>query len=252
MARKGGSTVNALLKAVWNLVFHLTGIDLSYDARYADWSLSLAEYRARYQAVKELLKERELVPMETEPGETRVQIAACEFRAVQVAGPYNEVSIHVPVESLTGDAGERSAHLWLPVSTKAARWPGVDIYGFPKFVARIEIEREGGRVRCRLAEEDTQVLDFAVPQSPGTQQQLSWAYYGCRKRQIVMTRFDLSGSIYAGESDQPVDLVLGQHRIADTLRGLLLSERAERIVVGSAMSGYLRKPVPVGNAVRTA
>ena len=227
-------------------------MDASFDTQYSDWSFCSAEYRARYQAVKELVKERGLVPRETAAGETRVQIAACEMREVQVAGAYNEVSIQVPVESLEGDPGDRSAHLWLPVSTNAARWPGVDIYGLPKFVARIEIEREGGRIRCRLAENDALVLEFAVPERTGTQQQLTWAYYGCRKRQIVVTRFDFSGSIYAGESDQPVELVLGEHRIADVLRGLLLSERAERIVVGSALSGYLRKPVRVGTAVQTA
>ncbi len=72
------------------------------------------------------------------------------MRAVQIAGPYTEVAIQVPVEPVDDSPGDKFAHLFLPVSTEAARWPGVDIYGFPKFVAKINFVRDENQIACRL------------------------------------------------------------------------------------------------------
>ncbi|GAI25261.1 unnamed protein product, partial [marine sediment metagenome] len=66
--------MNSILKVIWNLVFNLTGLDISFGANYKDWTFYLIELRADYQRVKDMLAERQIVPREVVPGETRIQI----------------------------------------------------------------------------------------------------------------------------------------------------------------------------------
>ena len=236
--------MNSLLKACWNLVFNSTGFDVSFDAKYRDWSFYLLELKANYQGVKELLAERNLVPKEIVPGETRLQIVGCEMRAVQIAGPYNEVSIQVPVNPLENSPGEKYAHLFLPVSTEAARWPGVYIYGFPKFIAKIDFAQHEGQITCHLATPGETILEFSMEDKIGTKKQETWEYYGSRKHQIIRTIFDLEGLILE-EANPNVSFALGIHELADTIRRLLLSNEVVRTMIGHNVAGVLRKPVPV-------
>ena len=54
--------MNRFLRSYWNVVFKLTRIDVSYDARYSDWSFYSLEFKADYQAVENILAERHLAP----------------------------------------------------------------------------------------------------------------------------------------------------------------------------------------------
>lgn len=243
--------MNRFLRSYWNVVFKLTRIDVSYDARYSDWSFYSLEFKADYQAVENILAERHLAPKETAPNETSLQIVGCQMRAVQVSGPYNEVSIQVPVTPLGDAPGDTFAHLYLPVNTEAARWPGVDIYGFPKFIAAIAIEKHSDQVTCRLAEKDELILEFSVRDRMGAQKQARWEYYGSRNKQIIKTIFDLEGKIFEGTiDDNGVDFALGTHRIANEVKKLLKSDEVVKIVIGNELSGILRKPVPVMKGLR--
>jgi len=104
------------------------------------------------------------------------------------------------------------------VSTESARWPGVDINGFPKFIADIDFAMDEGRIICRLATDGESILEFRMDNKVGTRKQEKWEFYGNRKQKIVRTAFDLEGLFSEGESKQNVNLVLGKHVIADTLR----------------------------------
>jgi len=237
--------MNLLLKIYWNLVFNLTGVDVSFEAKYYDWSFYLIELKADYQGVKELLAKRHLVPKETAPGETRLQIVGCEMRAVQISGPYNEVSIQVPVESIDDSPSDKFAHLYLPVSTEAARWPGVDIYGFPKFIAKIDFTKAESQITCQLAENDESILEFRMDDKVGKKKQTRWEFYGNRKQRIVMTGFDLEGLMLEEETKENVQFVLGKHTIAEKLKGLLFSNEVVRTMIGHEVTGILRKPVQI-------
>jgi hypothetical protein len=236
--------MNSLLKVYWNLVFNLTGRDVSFDAEYKDFSFYSIEFRASCQEVKKLLIERHFIPKEIAPDETRLQIIGCEFRAVQIAGPYNEIAIQVPVEPLGDSPGDKFAHLFLPVTTEAARWPGVAIFGFPKFIAKIDFTKDENRVTCQLAADEELILEFGMVDIVGTKKQARWEFYGNRKQRIVKTAFDLKGLI-SEEAGGNVSFVLGKHRIAETIRGLLLSNEVVRTSIGHNISGVLRKPVRI-------
>jgi len=187
--------LNSLLKNIWNFVFKLTGVDISFSAHYYDWSFYLIELRAHYQAMKKLLTDRLLVPKVIAPGETRLQIVCCEMRKVQVAGPYNEVSIQVPVVPLDGGPSDKFVHLFLPVNTEASRWPGVDIWGFPKFIAKIDFIKNNSQIACRHVLDGQLILECRMDDKVGIKKQNKWDYYWYRKQQIIKTTMDAEGLI---------------------------------------------------------
>ena len=236
--------MNSLLKVYWNFLFNLTGRDLSFDVEYKDFSFFGIELRADYQEVKCFFAARPLVPKESAPGETRLQIVGCEMRRVRIAGPYNEVAIQVPVEPLDNSPDDMFAHLFLPVTTEAARWPGVDIYGFPKFVAKIDIAKEEAKIGCWLAADGEQVLEFEMPDKTGPKKRAKWEFYGNRKKQMVKVVFDWEG-YFLEETGGDVRFVLGKHPIADTIGRLLISDEVVRTWIGHDVSGVLRKPVRI-------
>lgn len=237
--------MNSILKVIWNLVFNLTGLDISFGANYKDWTFYLIELRADYQRVKEMLAERQVVPREVVPGETRIQIVGCDMRDVQIVGSYQEVSIQVPVELMDEGPNEIYAHLYLPVTTEAARWPGVDITGFPKFIALIDIEKKESQIDCRLGNKDEPILEFRMDDFVGEEKKFIWEYYGNRKERIIKTTFELKGMVYEEEANPNAILLLGKHPISKTIRNLLLSDKVLRTVIGHNVSGFLRKPVCV-------
>ena len=238
--------MNSLLKVFWNLMFSLTGRDFSFDAEYKDFSFFGIELRAKYEEVKCFLAARQLVPKESAPGETRLQIVGCEMRKVRIAGSYNEVAIQVPVGPLEDSPGDKFAHLFLPVTTEAARWPGVDIYGFPKFIADIDIAKEEDEIVCRLAADGEQVLEFGMPDKTGPKKQAKWEFYGNRKKQIVKVVFDWEG-YFGEETGGDVRFTLGKHPITETIGRLLISDEVARTSIGRKVSGILRKPIPIKN-----
>jgi len=242
--------MNSFLRVIWNSLFNLTGLDISFDTKYKDWSFYLIELKANYQVVKKMLAEKHLIPKEIAPGETRLQIIGCEMRRVQNVGSYHEVSIQVSAEPFDESPGEKFVHLFLPVTTEAARWGGVDIYGFPKFIANIDFEKDEDQTTCRLTANKELILEFRMDDKVGTKKQFIWEFYGNRKHQIIKTTFSLEGLILEEESKQNVNLTLGTHEIADTLRELLLSDEVMLTVIGHNLSGILKKPVRIKSIVK--
>ena len=238
--------MNLFLKVIWNMIFNLSGIDISFDAKYPDWSFYCIEFDADYHEVHKFLSARQLTPVETTPGSTRLQIIGCQMRQVQIAGPYNEVSIQVPVLPIDDNSDEVYGHIYLPVSTEAARWPGADIMGFPKFVANIDIMKHDNTITCQIKHKGELMFQFSLPDKVGTERQFRWNFYGNRKQQMVKTSFDIEGKIYNGaDRSESVQFKLGQHSIANELRGLLKNEQVLSFTIGNELSGILRKPVVV-------
>jgi hypothetical protein len=131
------------------------------------------------------------------------------------------------------------------VTTESARWPGVDITGFPKFISSIDRYERGNIIHWRLGDEEKPVLMFEMEDVTGPEKRIRWDYYGNRKKAMIKTVFEIEGKIFEGEAGQNTKLTLGGHPIAAELGKLLLSYEVVRIITGHDLKGKLRKPIPV-------
>ena len=242
---------NNFLRFAWNGVFNHTGIDLSFDTRYRDFSFYLAELRADYLAVKKRFEKMGWAPVESCSGETRIQLMCLDVRDVQLIGAYREMSIHVPVKTLDGSRTDTFAHLYLPVTSEAARWGGVDVNGFPKFNAAVNVERGNGvTTECRLLNEEGLILGFSLENHDGVNREFTWDMYGLRKDKIVRTSFEFQGNYFETGDVEGAYLYFGTQKMSMEIENLLVSDKLVKIIVGEHLSGILRKPVYIANSYK--
>jgi hypothetical protein len=119
--------------------------------------------------VRALLPSPDMHPVEAFRGRALVAFTAFEYRAPDI-DPYNEFSISFPVtfgkRNIPGLSSLLmmfrryfTAYVWqLPVTTERARAAGVELYGYPKFLADITFTTEGGMLACRLSENGRHIL----------------------------------------------------------------------------------------------
>jgi hypothetical protein len=212
------------LKASWG---HRT---ILLPVFYYDVATLSVQFLAPIEKVRELLPSSRMHPLRITPWHCVVSIAALEYRDSDI-GPYNEVSIGIPIvldkpsPVFVGTLHQVPAvpkvyirHL--PVTTEIARDAGVDFAGYPKFLANITFEREGTWVKCCLHEAGQHILTLtgrdgtlnSVPRSrmhPITMRE----GYMLRCELIVSERNQVSG-----RSSDDVRLELGEHPIAQELR----------------------------------
>ena len=138
---------------------------------YYDNTSVNAIFTGSTKCIKALLPHPDMKPIELYPGRCLVAFTAFEYRKTDI-GPYNELSIsfpisfrHQPIPGVTA-ATQMARHndttyVWqLPVTTEVARVGGVELYGYPKFLADISFELDGEHIRCELAEDGDKILSL--------------------------------------------------------------------------------------------
>ncbi|MBI5478451.1 MAG: acetoacetate decarboxylase family protein [Deltaproteobacteria bacterium] len=144
---------------------------------YYDNTAFTAIFAARVGRLRRLLPHPDLRPIELYPGTGLLAFTCFEYRRTDI-DPYNELSIAVlatlrsrtlPGLSLLAQVARRCFHayVWqLPVTTEIARVGGVDLYGYPKFIAGIDFERPAGGIACHLSLEGKPILSLRGPALP--------------------------------------------------------------------------------------
>lgn len=146
---------------------------------YYDTTSITAIYTASTSMVKKLLPLPQMTPVELLPGRSLVVFTAFEYRQTDI-DPYNEFSMAFPITynkpqipffTAATQMLRRcfSAYVWqLPVTTEVARIGGVDLYGYPKFLADIEFHKENHRIHCNVAENGNNILSMSGNLLPTT------------------------------------------------------------------------------------
>lgn len=136
---------------------------------YYDNTALHAVYTASTSKIKKYLPHHDMQPVELSPGRCLVGFSAFEYRETDI-GPYNEFGISiliswgkksVPLFGVLKSAFKRiySAYIWhLPVTTEIAYYGGVEIYGYPKFIADIKFTRKNNRTICTLMDKGEHIL----------------------------------------------------------------------------------------------
>lgn len=95
--------------------------------------------------------------------------ALCIIAAVQYVdndlGPYNEVAMCLAVGA-SADAPPGAYIHQLPVDGEFTCAAGRHVWGFPKWLAQIDIRVEDGGLRCHLADDGDMILDLHVRPRP--------------------------------------------------------------------------------------
>jgi hypothetical protein len=206
---------------------------------YYDNTSFTAIYTASTKKVRAYLPRADMHPAEFLPGRCLVAFTAFEYRETDI-DPYNEFSISVPmtlgkrgVPGLTvmSQMMKRcyEAYVWhLPVTTERARYGGVELYGYPKFIARIEITKGRNKIECVLSEKKTAILTLSGPVLP-----VSAGKITRYKTYPVKDGVVLCGNVYINplkhaetRKTKGVELVIGRdHPIGRELLGINLSAK---------------------------
>ena len=206
---------------------------------YYDNTSMTAIFTASTKKAMKYLPHQDMHPVELFPGRCLVGFSAFEYRKTDIA-PYNEFSISIlisfagrPVPGITilSNMGRRCFHayVWhLPVTTEAARYGGVELYGYPKFIADIVFKREKDYLECSLSEKGSRILTLR-----GRKQSTSPGRILRFKTYSMKDGIPLCANIYTNplEFRQTMDkdaagLELGSgHAIAEELNGIGLSKK---------------------------
>ncbi|BDG01227.1 acetoacetate decarboxylase family protein [Anaeromyxobacter oryzae] len=136
---------------------------------YYDSTAMVAAFTASTAKVAPLVPDPDLHPVELRPGRCLVNVAALEHRRTDI-GPYAEVIVSAMVAfgrrplPLLHAAGQLLRHalhgyvLHLPVTTEPARAGGVEVYGYPKFIADVTFTRSQDRFTCSVSDAGRRIL----------------------------------------------------------------------------------------------
>ncbi|SMB24915.1 conserved protein of unknown function [Sterolibacterium denitrificans] len=203
---------------------------------YYDNSSMTAVFTASTRQVRALLPDARMHPIELFPGRCVVAFSAFEYRDTDI-DPYNEFSISflmsyghrtLPGIKLLHGLMTRcfEAYVWkLPVTTEIARWGGVELYGYPKFVADIEFRRPPGRTSCLLSEGGRNILMLEGQALAGAPAKpLRYRAYSMKNGIPLCANVYTHPLQYAQTmSSDAASLTLGDHDIARQLQRLELS-----------------------------
>lgn len=169
------------LRSVKQWEFEWKGDKFKLPVFYYDNTSITAIYTAATEKAKKLLPHPDMRPIELYPGRCLIAFTAFEYRKTDI-DPYNEFSIAFLVSmkfpqipALTAGyqmlRRQFTAYVWkLPVTTEIARMGGVELYGYPKFLADIVFTRTPATIECKLVEKGEHILTVkgkVLPTSAG-------------------------------------------------------------------------------------
>jgi hypothetical protein len=218
---------------------------LALPVRYFDYASISAVFPASAAQVRRLLPSDRLRLVSLLPGTTAVYLAAMEYRHFSARAdgaenePYNEVAVMFPVQRASAAnvpllpllMPERYPTFgWyvhrLPVTTELALDGGILAWGFPKFLAEITFTESDRTRSCRLRADGKEILTLEVEKVPARPRRMVEHLYNIKDGEILRTPFEFQGEYGTATLRGGASYTLGDHPIADELRGLKMGHVA--------------------------
>lgn len=244
------AALGRLARLLWTLVYRTTGRRLPATVDYRDSSSFSGTFDADATIVSRLVPPVFDI-VESTPGRTSLRIEAIQNKEINIMAPYREILVGVPVRYQGMDTIDGIFPISLPVTTEAARWGGVKIAGFPKFLGEIEFESAATGMRTILTASGQHVLTLEVDEAPTATSKEDVRFFNIRDDSHV-TESTFERSARSGESDHPggARLELGTHPLAHVLRALDVGSESLAHEYAPKVSGRLRMPAvdhgPIG------
>lgn len=211
-------------------------IETPFEVREArQWAV---QYLVQAPAAQAVIDHTGLQVAQPFPGRAMVSLAFVDYLDTPV-GPYHEVAVSFvvrPHDALPARGRELVAEFFrgevgafihqLPVDQTLTLEAGVGIWGFPKFLADIEIRDIGRRTFCELRHDGEHVLTLDVRRSgPVRLPQHTPPSYSFHEGVLRRTEWTSWGHDRGGVVGG-AELELGSHPIAKELESLGLPQRA--------------------------
>jgi Acetoacetate decarboxylase (ADC) len=210
--------------------------EVTLPIRYTRADVFMAIFPARYRWVRGRLPAG-LWPLWL--GRDRAPIAVAAFNYLEASiDPYGEVAILVPctrgpaapgavvtaMESLYPGFGFFVMHL--PVTSELADVLGVEVWGYPKFIADIRFRRGRDDQAVHLGEGGRTILELTVEQrGVRIRDDRPFATYSTKGTRLIHTTMPTQKVYQAHPGSATASLVLGDHPISAELRALGISPR---------------------------
>jgi len=222
----------------WEMMTKDLSLEGNLPVFYYDNTAMTVTYTASTDKVRKLLPLPVMHPVEAWPGRALVAFTAFEYRKTDI-DPYNEFSISFPITyektslpsiTMMGMMAKRyfTAYVWqLPVTTERARRGGVDMFGYPKFIADISFSREKDALACTLSEGGKKILVLkgqklqTVPEKVNRFKTYSIKDGVPLVANVYMNPVEFGKSLSGGAAQ----LSLGTHDIAKKLQEINLSPK---------------------------
>lgn len=230
-----------------------TGVRMELPIRFLDWSAIMAGFTAPADKLQELLPSKRLKPALLTPGRGVIGFAAFEFRELVGYPAYNEASISIPVlyEPTVNIPGlPLLAPQWfktyglymhhMPVTTEGARDAGIEVWGYPKFLAEITFEETGESLRCRVRAEGKDIIALEGEKLDTRPRSMVWPNYTVKGDELLKTPIQGQGEMGISMLRGGATYTLGDHPIADELRSLDVSEKAVQYIYAPQAQSLLR------------
>jgi Acetoacetate decarboxylase (ADC) len=229
-----------------------TGARVGLPVRYLDWTVIMAHFPVPAGAVRRLLPTPKLKPAPLVPGTAMLSIVAMEYRQIIDMAPYNELGIMVPVLYEPGVNVPGLPLLFpdrfrrfglyvhhLPVTTQAAYDFGVEIWGYPKFVAEIRFEEAGDVRRCQLRAEGQDILTLEVKKIATKATPMNFHSYTVKDGRLLRTLIQTQGQVGVTRFRGGASCTLGEHPVAEELRALGMGRTAVQCLYGTGVQSML-------------
>ena len=199
------------------------GFRFRFPIRYFDYFVMAAAFPAPLGKVKKVLASKKLKPVETTPGMATVALIAAEYHVIDSMDPYNEFDVVIPVIYQSRDKVSRPPGyfpLYTPVTTEQAVVAGVEIYGYPKFIADVSFEESAETRSCRVQAEGKDLIALEVRKSVAGFQSYDSYTYSVKGGQLLRAHLQAEGQNSTNYVSGGASYTLGDHPIAVKLRAL--------------------------------
>jgi hypothetical protein len=247
---------NPFFKDTPRKILDMAGQPMEFPVLYYDLRYITSTFTAKANRLKKLLPHPNFRPIEMWPGTGMLAIAAFEYHDTSI-GPYNEIAIGIPVKFPPDFVFPGLAAIsmmcknvfpvyihHLPVTTEIAFKSGVHFWNYPKFLAGITFQDQGGYLDVTLKENDRLILKMSAKKLAVKRSVRTQIHTYSIKENVVMhalvdgwaPRF---GAVMMGNVAR---LELGEHRISEELAELDLSKTARSGQYAEGMMTKLHDP----------
>jgi hypothetical protein len=218
--------------------YTIRGQEVTIPVEVRDASAHMASFLVPAASAQDLIAYSGLQVAEPLPGRAVCTLAFMRYLDSDL-GPYHELAVAFlvrhkgmePASTFTKSAEVARGFLGafihqLPVNQEFTLEAGRGIWGFPKFLANIDLDVAGAVKRCTLRHDGDFVLSLAIrPGVPMPARGSSVDAYSCADGVLRRTAWSMEPDGVRGRPGGAA-LALGEHPVAKELRGLGLPRRA--------------------------